>query len=140
MTTKLFLSMAALTTAAFALAAREDIIPPEQRMFFEFKIEPVLAEKCYSCHSAKAEKPQADLLLDTREGTLRGGTHGPAVVPGDLMASILISAVRWHDDDKGMPPESKGGRLPDEVIADFERWILLGAPDPRETPPKKEAE
>ena len=27
-----------------------------------------------------------------------------------------------------MPPK---GKLPDSVIADFERWIQMGAPDPR---------
>lgn len=127
--------MAAATTPLLPTAAD---VPPEQRAFFETKIQPVLADKCYACHSATAEKVQADLLLDTRESLLRGGTHGPAVVPGDLMASILISAIRWHDEDKGMPPESKGGRLSDEAIADFEQWVLMGAPDPREPPSKKE--
>lgn len=124
--------LAAATIALVAPTAAD--IPPDQRAFFEARIRPVLAERCYSCHSATADKVQADLLLDSREAILRGGTHGPAVVPGDLMASLLISAVRWHDDDKGMPPESKGGRLTDEAIADLEHWVLMGAPYPPEAP------
>ena len=32
-----------------------------------------------------------------------------------------------------MPPKKK---LPDEVIADFEKWIAMGAPDPRDAPVK----
>ncbi len=107
-------------------------ITPEQSTFFEAKIRPVLAEKCYTCHSAEAEKVKGELLLDTREGTLKGGENGPAVVPGDLDKSLLISAMRWHDADTGMPPKNKGGKLADSVIADFEQWVRMGAPDPRE--------
>jgi hypothetical protein len=116
----------------FLAATTASAITPEQSAFFEAKIRPVLADKCYSCHSAQAEKVKAELLLDTREGTLKGGENGPAVVPGDLSKSLLITALRWHDPDTGMPPKNKGGKLPDSVIADFEQWVSLGAPDPRE--------
>ncbi len=47
--------------------------------FFEQKIRPVLVKECYSCHSAeaaKAGKLRGGLLLDNREGTLKGGTQG----------------------------------------------------------------
>ena len=113
-------------------ATSASAITPEQSAFFEAKIRPVLAEKCYSCHSAQAEKVKGELLLDTRAGTLRGGENGPAVVPGDLGKSLLITAMRWQDADTGMPPKNKGGKLPDSVIADFEQWVKMGAPDPRE--------
>lgn len=113
-------------------ATTASAITPEQSAFFEAKIRPVLADKCYSCHSAQAEKVKGELLLDTRAGTLKGGENGPAVVPGDLNKSLLITALRWHDPDTGMPPKNKGGKLPDSVIADFEQWVSLGAPDPRE--------
>lgn len=136
MTKLLPLILLAAATTAWVVPTAADI-PPDQRAFFEARIRPVLAHKCYACHSATAEKLQADLLLDSREAMLRGGTHGPAIVPGDLMASLLISAVRWHDDDKGMPPENKGGRLSDETIADFEQWVLMGAPYPSEAPSKR---
>lgn len=131
----LLLLMAMAATATLPTAPD---IPPEQQIFFETRIQPVLAEKCHACHSATAERVRADLRLDSRGAMLRGGTHGPAVVPGDLMASLLISSVRWHDDDKGMPPESKGGRLSDETIADFEQWVLMGAPYPQKAQLKNE--
>src|SRR5262245_12899500 len=51
--------------------------------FFETKIRPVLAVRCFTCHSSQAEKVKSGLLLDTREGLLTGGTRGPAIVPGD---------------------------------------------------------
>jgi hypothetical protein len=31
-----------------------------------------------------------------------------------------------------MPPARKGPKLPDNVIADFEKWVEMGAPDPRD--------
>ncbi len=71
--------------------------------FFESKIRPVLAEKCYECHSAEAGKSKGGLLLDTREGIRQGGDTGPAVVPGDPEKSLLIHAIRWHDPDTAMP-------------------------------------
>ena len=96
---------------------------------FERKIRPVLVESCYSCHSTRAQaagKLQGKLLLDTRGGTRRGGESGPAVVPGKADESLLVRALR-HEGPK-MPPS---GRLPEETIAAFVKWIELGAPDPR---------
>lgn len=103
---------------------------PEELQFFETKIRPVLVNSCYKCHSAKAKangKLEAELLLDTREGTRLGGESGPAVVPGDLEKSLLIQAIRHTSFE--MPPKSK---LADNVIADFEKWVKSGAADPRE--------
>lgn len=97
--------------------------------FFENKIRPILAAHCYDCHSAAAAskgKLKAGLALDTREGTLRGGESGPAVVPGDPNKSLLLSALKY--DTLEMPPNEK---LSDAILADFEKWIAMGAPDPR---------
>src|SRR3954447_19997749 len=98
--------------------------------FFEKKIRPVLMDKCYKCHSADAEKIKGGLLLDTRDGIRRGGDDGPAVVPGKLEESLLIDAIRYQHKDTAMPPAKSGGKLPDAVIHDFEKWVQMGAPDP----------
>ena len=95
----------------------------DDHAFFESKIRPVLADKCYGCHSIESGKSKGGLLLDSRAGIRTGGDTGPAVVPGDLEKSLLIAAIRWHDPDTGMPPENKGGKLPDAIIADFETWV-----------------
>jgi len=108
-------------------------ITPEQSAFFEARIRPVLVEKCYSCHSAESEKIKGELLLDSREGMRKGGENGPAVVPGDVAKSLLITAILSTDADTAMPPKNKGGKLPESVIADFKQWIQMGAPDPRES-------
>src|SRR5205823_1757505 len=70
--------------------------------FFEQKIRPVLAEHCYPCHATSAAKVRGGLLLDSRDGLRRGGTGGPAVVPGDPAASRLFRALRY--EDLQMPP------------------------------------
>jgi hypothetical protein len=101
-----------------------------QREFFEKNIRPVLAEKCYGCHSA-AEKIKGGLALDTRAGMRKGGDTGAAVVPGDPGKSLLMRALRWEDPELQMPPSKSGGRLPAAVVTNFERWIAAGAFDPR---------
>ncbi len=101
----------------------------EDLEFFEKSIRPVLVERCYSCHSADAEKLKGDLKLDSRADLLKGGTDGPVVVPGNAETSRLIEAIRYHNADFQMPP-AKQGKLPDEQIADFVRWVNSGAPFP----------
>ncbi|MFP6621795.1 MAG: PSD1 and planctomycete cytochrome C domain-containing protein [Pirellulaceae bacterium] len=98
--------------------------------FFENKIRPVLVQHCYKCHSTAAQangKLKGGLLLDDRDVIRRGGESGPAVVPGNEKKSLLLSALRHEDLE--MPPK---GKLPASVIADFSRWIKMGAPDPRD--------
>jgi mono/diheme cytochrome c family protein len=97
--------------------------------FFESKIRPVLAESCYSCHSAKSEKLKGGLKLDTRDAVLKGGDSGPALIAGKPDQSLLIKAIRYSDPNLEMPP--KGKKLSAEQIADFEKWVAMGAPDPR---------
>jgi hypothetical protein len=122
-----FLPALALT---FALTAALTAADPDAAglAFFERKIRPVLVEKCYSCHSAQTKKgPKGGLRVDSREALRTGGDSGPAVVPGKRTESNLLKALRG-DELSQMPPN---GKLPDTVIADFERWVKMGAPDPR---------
>lgn len=93
--------------------------------FFEAKIRPVLVSQCYSCHSAKTIR--SGLRVDSREALLAGGDSGPAMVPGNVDESLIIGALKHESFE--MPP---GDKLADSVIADFEKWIKMGAPDPRE--------
>ena len=103
-------------------------LTPTQRDFFEARIRPVLADNCYKCHSAASEKVKGGLRLDTREGLLKGGETGPAIVPGNPEASLLIKAVRYADPDLQMP---KAKKLEDDEIANLVAWVKMGAPDPR---------
>ena len=98
----------------------------EQAEFFETKIRPVLVRECYECHSAGSKAVKGGLRLDTRESVAEGGDSGPAVVPGKPEESPLLLAIRYEEYE--MPPKRK---LSESVAADFERWIRMGAPDPR---------
>lgn len=103
-------------------------LPREGFDFFEKNIRPVLVEKCYKCHSAQSEKLKGSLLLDSKQGMLKGGSTGPALVPFKPDDSLLLKAIRYTDPDLQMPPKEK---LSDFEIKNFEIWIKLGAPDPR---------
>jgi len=99
--------------------------------WFEQEVRPLLSQHCYSCHSVKAEKLQANLLVDSRDGLLHGGDSGAALVPGDADGSLLIEAVKYESYE--MPPS---GKLSPEDIKTLERWVEIGAPWPEEQPPE----
>ena len=122
---RLFVVLSLIALPLFGQSA----IPPEQLEFFESKIRPVLAKNCYSCHSAEAKTRMGGLSLDTKNGLLAGGGRGEAVVPGEVDESRIVQAIRY-DSKLKMPPM---GKLPDSAIADFEQWVAMGAPDPRES-------
>ena len=116
------LSIAAvLLCAGSALASDAD--EAAQHRFFEAKVRPLLAERCFACHGE--EKQEGDLRLDARGHLLAGGWSGPAVTPGDVAGSVLLEAVRYETYE--MPPT---GKLPAEEIAVLEEWVRLGAPWP----------
>ncbi|MDQ6707092.1 MAG: DUF1549 domain-containing protein, partial [Acidobacteriota bacterium] len=96
--------------------------------FFEAKIRPVLATKCYGCHSSNLRAPMGGLALDTKTALLKGGATGVVLVPGKPAESRLLKALTYSDPQLQMPPS---GKLPAGVISDFEQWIAAGAPDPR---------
>ncbi len=100
----------------------------ENIAFFETYIRPVLADRCYSCHSTQAKKVKGKVLLDTRAGIAKGGESGPVIVDNDPEKSRLILAMRWSDPDLTMPPNEK---LSAKQIEKFEQWVKMGAPDPR---------
>ncbi len=102
----------------------------EGERLFDRVVKPTLESRCYSCHAEAADRIKGGLLLDRAAGLLQGGHSGPAIVPGDPDASLLIRAIRHEEFE--MPP--KGDRLDEETVEQFVRWIALGAPDPRAAP------
>jgi hypothetical protein len=94
--------------------------PRDETEFFEKKIRPVLAEKCFLCHSSQAKSPLGGLRLDSLQNILKGGDSGPAIVPGNPEQSLLVKAILYTDLKLKMPPS---GKLTDEEIADFVSWV-----------------
>jgi len=89
---------------------------------FTEHIRPLLAAQCLACHNAQSK--QSGLDLSSKEGLLRGGDRGPAVVPGDPSKSLLYQLVT-HEQEPHMP--YKGNKLPDDQLALIAEWIRIGA-------------
>ena len=106
---------------------------PAGMELFEKEIRPVFVAKCYGCHSSKLKSPMGGLVLDTKAGLKKGGNGGPVIAAGSPASSRLLQALTYNQTELRMPP---GGKLPDEKVAAFERWIAAGAPDPREDAPE----
>ena len=117
----------ALAVASTCHAA--DPLTAEGVAYFEKHVRPLLAKRCYQCHSTRSKKREGGLLLDRRSGWSVGGDNGPAVIPGNAAASLLIRAVLYTDPDLQMPPDKA---LSSEEIAQLQRWVSMGAPDPRD--------
>ena len=132
-------ALVGLWLIALALTARavETKLTPEQLDFFEKHVRPALVDNCYKCHSHQSVKLKGGLLLDTRDGVLKGGENGPVLVPGDPEKSRLISAIRYTNKDLQMPPNDN--KLAANVINDLEAWVRMGAPDPRTNDPSGHA-
>ena len=107
------------------LAIAQSAAATPEAEFFESKVRPILAGRCYGCH---AETETAGLRLDSRASLLQGGRSGPAIHPGDPAGSILLHAVQGIKGRMGMPPS--GQRLESHQIEALEQWIEMGAPWP----------
>ena len=114
-------------TGMAGAAADADKPTPEALKFFESRIRPLLVTHCTECHGTKKQKH--NLRLDNLAYMLQGGDTGPAVVPHDLDASLLIKAVSYVDADMQMPPD---GKLEDAQIEDLKKWVEMGAPWPEQ--------
>ena len=99
--------------------------------FFETRIRPVLVAECLECHGA--EKTKGGLRLDSRPGWQRGGDSGAVIVAGKPQESLLLRSIRHEEPDLKMP--DKAPKLDAAILKDFEAWIGMGAPDPRDGPP-----
>ena len=114
--------------AATVVVSAQETDQTAEREFFERQVRPILARHCLSCHGGDT-KIKGGLRLDSRAGWKTGGDSGPAIVAGDLDASLLVKAVRYGKDSYQMPPD---GKLPDAAIRALETWVQNGAFDPRE--------
>jgi len=85
----------------------------------------IFENNCVSCHGAK--EPESELRLDSLGGILTGGKSGPAVIPGDVDSSILISAVEDSGLVTRMPPEDDAPALDSASIGLLRRWVQDGA-------------
>jgi hypothetical protein len=112
-----------LTALLLAASAHAE----DRTAFFDARVLPILKQRCYECHSHES-KIKGGLALDSKSGWQNGGDHGAAIMPGNVSKSLLIEAVRYANPDMEMPPK---GKLAASEIEVLEKWVAMGAPDPR---------
>ena len=117
----LFASVCVLIIQGFALEFVHARAADDPLQFFENHVRPLLVDRCLKCHGAS--EPKGGLRLDTREGLMKGGESGPAVVPKDSAQSLLMQAVR-RENGLEMPPSKA---LDAEQVAVLDRWVRDGA-------------
>ena len=123
-------AVVALSAAPAARAAAETIaIRPidekeAQAVSYATQIHPLLAEKCSDCHSGASAK--GGLNVATLKAILKGGKHGPAIVPGKPDDSLLVQYIRGHK--KPQMPIGDDPLTVDELHL-IRQWIAAGARD-----------
>lgn len=120
-----------LFAVVFCSTAAAQQLSSSQAEHFEKHVRPVLVRHCYECHSGGSNSLKGGLRLDFKDGLLKGGDSGPAIVPGNPDSSLIISAV--NHDGLEMPP---GKKLSDSEIRELSEWIAHGAYDPRDQMPE----
>jgi hypothetical protein len=113
--------------AVLAVALAMGQAQADDEAFFEAKIRPVLVESCLRCHGGK--KTSSGLRINSRAALLKGGEHGPGIIPGEPEKSVLVQAIKHTHAELKMPP---GTKLPDHVLGDFAAWIKRGAVWPKD--------
>ena len=101
---------------ALMLAASKDAL------FFEQRVSPILKRRCAGCHNP--QMLDGGISVSDRASLLKGGSRGPAIVPGDPERSVLVRAIR-HDSEPQMPP---GPKMPAREIKTLIDWVKRGAP------------
>ena len=86
--------------------------------FFTEKVAPIFEKKCVMCHGGRVQRSGLDLRSE--EAVLKGGTRGPALVPGDPGKSLLYRLVT-HREEPAMPLGMD--KLSDDEIAVIANWI-----------------
>jgi hypothetical protein len=101
--------------------AAADAPGPARPVDYTRDVAPLLTRRCVPCHGS--DEAEGGLRLDSIEGLMRGGDAGPAVIPKDPDASLLVAKIeRRHRPS--MPPRRK---LPASAIALIRAWIAAGA-------------
>ncbi len=93
----------------------------DRQISFAKDIQPVFQKTCWNCHSASVQLSK--LSLATRDDALKGGDHGPAIVPGDADKSRLFRLVAGVEK----PAMPIGGKLSADEIESIRLWIAQGA-------------
>src|SRR5438067_9523226 len=99
--------------------------PPTSPPTYTGQVEPVLRQKCFPCHSSASK--MGGLVMESYEGLIKGGGHGPVIVPGKSSESRVVLMLEGK-----VQPRMPFGQdpLPAADIAAIKAWIDAGALGP----------
>lgn len=93
--------------------------------FFSNQIKPLLEKHCWECHRNDPDDLAGGLAIASRESMISGGESGSLIDDDAADRSLLLRVISYEDDAWQMPP---GGKLSDEEISLFRKWVELGIP------------
>ncbi|MFT4532748.1 MAG: hypothetical protein ACJA1A_000420 [Saprospiraceae bacterium] len=97
---------------------------------FNYHVRPILSDRCFKCHGPDKAKIEAGLSLNAREDVLVAlgdKKDHYAIVPGDIINSVLIDRIYEDDELKRMPPPASNLVLAEYEKEILKRWIEQGA-------------
>ena len=113
----------------FEIPSRTLVLLPESYQnlpLYSGVIQPILDQKCVSCHNPK--KSKGDLLLHNLKGIMGGGTEGPIISMTNPMESEILKRIHLpREEKKHMPPKTKI-QLSKAEKKLIDQWVLRGAP------------
>ena len=89
--------------------------------FFDSRVAPILRKRCLGCHNN--ELKDGGISFQDRGSLLKGGSRGPAIVPGSPGDSVMVRAIR-QEGSFSMPP---GRKLSAKEVATITKWVQGGA-------------
>lgn len=107
------------------IAFEEAVVPIDQAVVFDHVIQPILEQKCISCHNP--DKLKGELILVDSASILKGGKTGELFVAGKPELSLLMERIHLPlEDEKHMPPSGKVQLTPNEITL-LSLWIKANA-------------
>ncbi|HQR92473.1 MAG: hypothetical protein B7Y15_05670 [Bacteroidetes bacterium 24-39-8] len=126
-----YLTKAFTSANADSLAIKKPLTNAQEALVYADVIEPILKEKCFSCHAASKQK--GGLRLDNPEWVLKGGKNGVVLKPNNAIGSELYHRILLDPiEEKHMPPKGKPQVTEKERIL-LEWWIAQGGDFKKQT-------
>jgi len=95
---------------------------------FASEIQPILSNRCYTCHGPDEDTRESGLRLDQFDAATTTGDSGEtAITPGSIERSEVYQRITTSDPTLKMPPTEMGFQLTEEEITKITRWIEQGA-------------
>ncbi len=95
----------------------------ESEVDFATQIQPLLSDRCFTCHGPDRGQRKADLRLDQEDDA-----KDFAISPGDPEDSELMARILSKDSSEMMPPpSSKLPQFTDKEVELIRTWIKQGA-------------